>query len=57
MNRLALPLTILIGSVHRLPASFLTVPYFELQPLQSSSLTGFGATLVTVALASSRRWR
>ena len=51
MKRLALPLTILIGSVHRLPASFLTVPYFALQPLQSSSLTGFGATPVTAAFA------
>src|SRR5215472_15206353 len=27
-----------------MPAIFLTVPYFELQPLQSSSLTGLGAT-------------
>src|SRR5208282_704415 len=50
-NRSAWPLTILIGSVHRSPASFLTVPYFALQPLQSSSLVGFGATLVTAALA------
>ncbi len=36
-------LTTLIGSVHRFPASFLMVPYLWLQPLQSSSLTGFGA--------------
>jgi hypothetical protein len=45
MNRLPLPLTTLIGSVHSAPASFLTVPYFLLQPLQSSSLTGLGATV------------
>src|SRR5579875_993256 len=44
MKRCALPLTILIGSTHRSPASFLTVRYSGLQPLQSSSLTGFGAT-------------
>ena len=50
MNRLALPLTTLIGSVHRSPASFLTVPYFALQPLQSSSLTGFGATAPVAAV-------
>ncbi len=44
MKRPALPFLMLMGSVHRSPASFLTVPYFGLQPLQSSSLTGLGAT-------------
>ena len=43
LNRLALPLVTLIGSVHRSPASFRTVPYLLLQPLQSSSFTCFGA--------------
>ena len=38
--------------MHRSPASFLTVPYSGLQPLQSSSLTGLGATApVATALA------
>jgi hypothetical protein len=40
----ALPPARPTGSVHRSPASFLTVPYLALQPLQSTSLTGFGAT-------------
>ena len=52
MNRSALPLTTLIGSVHRSPASFLTVPYFALQPLQSSSLTALGATAPVAAVVA-----
>ena len=44
-NRLPFPSTTLIGSVHRSPASFLTVLYALLQPLQSSSLVAFGATV------------
>ena len=52
MNRSALPFTILMGSVHRSPASFLTVPYFGLQPLQSSSLTALGATAPVAAVVA-----
>ena len=44
IKRPALPFLMLMGSVHRSPASFLTVPYLALQPLQSSSLTALGAT-------------
>src|SRR6202043_2047445 len=49
MNRWPCPLTYLNGSVHSPPAIFLTVWYFLLQPLQSSSLTLFGLTLCTAA--------
>src|SRR5215468_4190763 len=42
-NRVALPLRILMGSVHRAPASFPIVWYLWLQPLQSSSLAELGA--------------
>jgi hypothetical protein len=43
-NRVALPFSTLIGSVQKAPASAATVLYLGLQPLQSSSLTLFGAT-------------
>ena len=41
---MALPLRILIGSVHKAPASFAIAWYLWLQPLQSSSLAELGAT-------------
>src|SRR5947209_10927774 len=50
MKRLPLPLVTRIGSVHRSPASRRTVPYFLLQPLQSSSLTLFGVTAPLAAV-------
>ena len=49
MKRSPLPSTTLIGSVHVSPACFLTDPYFGLQPLQSTSLTGLGATAPAVS--------
>ena len=61
MNRVALPLMTLIGSVHRSPACSPTAWYVLLQPLQSSSLTGLGATapvatvLAVAAEADGRR--
>src|SRR5579862_309170 len=51
-NRLALPLVTLMGSVHSSPASLFTVPYDLLHPLQSSSLTGLGATLPVAAVVA-----
>src|ERR1035437_8680402 len=44
-NRWALPLTVLTGSVHRSPASFLTVLYCGLQPAPSSSFVALGVTV------------
>src|SRR5579862_6216756 len=51
LNRVALPLRIWIGSVHRSPPSR-TLWYDLLQPLQSTSLTGFGATAPVAAVAA-----
>src|SRR5215472_1368735 len=44
LNRVALPLRTLIGSVQKAPASAATVLYLGLQPLQSSSFAAFGLT-------------
>ena len=49
MKRCALPW---IGSAHKSPASFLTVPYFALQPLQSSSLVALGGTVPVAAVVA-----
>ena len=56
-NRVALPLTILIGSVQSMPAMSLTVRYALLHPLQSISPSLFGLTpaFVRVGLIRGKR--